>query len=55
MVLPSVAEVFSQIENIQSDWLKIMFDAFKVDEKWTTVLPCTIDGEVFNSAYTPPL
>ena len=30
-----------------------MFDAFKVGEKWTTVIPSTIDVDFFDSVLTP--
>ena len=29
-----------------------MFDAFKVGEKWTTVIPSTIDVDFFDSVHT---
>ena len=32
-----------------------MFDAFKVGEKWTTVIPSTIDVDFFDSANPSPL
>ena len=48
MELPSDAEVFTQYKNIERRLFYLsIFYAFKVGEKWTTVLPSKIDVDFF--------